>query len=102
LKKIEAAGIQVIGISYDSVEILSDFSKKQKITYPLLSDADSKTITAYGLLYKEAAGKIKGVPYPGTMLIDQKGVIRAKLFLDGFISRHDTDALLKAANEMKR
>ena len=56
LKDIEAAGVQLVGISYDSVDILAKFSKTSKITYPLLSDAGSKTIGDYNLLNKEAKG----------------------------------------------
>jgi peroxiredoxin len=67
----------------------------------LLSDAGSKTIAAYGLLNKEAKGRAEGIPYPGTLVIDQKGVIRAKLFLDGYRERHTTEALIKAAKGIK-
>ena len=67
------------------------------ITFPLLSDPDSKTIRAYGLLNKEAKGRAEGIPYPGTMLISADGVIRAKLFVDGYKDRHSTDELIKAA-----
>ena len=101
LKEIEATGIQVVGVSYDSVEVLADFADKHKITFPLLSDSGSKTITAYGLLNKEAKGKAEGIPYPGTMIIDRDGVIRAKLFLDGFKERPSSEALIKAAKEIK-
>jgi len=101
LKKFEAAGVQVVGISYDSVDVLAKFADRRKITFPLLSDPGSKTIRAYDLLNKEAKGKAEGVPYPGTFLIDKDGVIRAKLFLDGYRERHTTDALLKAAAMMK-
>ena len=101
LKEIEAAGIQVVGVSYDSVEVLARFAQQRKITFPLLSDPGSKTITAYGLLNQEAKGRSAGIPYPGTMVIDKDGVIRAKLFLDGYRERHTTEALLKAAKGVK-
>jgi peroxiredoxin len=67
----------------------------------LLSDPGSKTIKAYGLLNKEAKGKAEGIPYPGTMLIDREGVIRAKLFLDGYRERHSKQQLIKAVREIK-
>ena len=63
----------------------------------MLSDAGSKTIIAYGLLNKDAKGKTEGIPYPGTMLIDREGVIRAKLFLDGYRDRSTANDLIKAA-----
>ncbi len=101
LKKIEAAGVQVVGISYDPVDVLAKFADRRKITFPLLSDPGSKTIRAYGLLNTEAKGKAQGVPYPGTMVIDKDGIIRAKLFLEGYRQRHSTDALLKAVEKIK-
>ena len=61
----------------------------------------SKTIAAYGLTNKEAKGRAEGVPYPGTILIDKDGVIRAKLFLDGYRERHPTGELIKAAEALK-
>ena len=73
LKDIEAAGLTIVGISYDSVDVLAKFTEKRKITYPLLSDSGSKTITAYGLLNREAKGKVQGIPYPATIVLDGKG-----------------------------
>lgn len=43
-------GIGLAVISYDSPEVLADFSKRQGITYPLLSDVGSATIRRYGIL----------------------------------------------------
>ena len=108
LKKIEDSGIKVVGISYDSVEVLKGFADKQKITFPLLSDPDSKTIFAYALKNKETVGKkfgkvdLDGVPYPGTLLVDKERVIRAKLFMDGYKDRHSVDELIKAAKDLNK
>jgi len=108
LKTIEAAGVRVVGISYDSVEVLQKFTDKQKITFPLLSDPDSKTIVAYALRNKEMAGKkmgavdLDGIPYPGTLIVDKEGVIRAKLFVDGYRERHSTEELVKAAEGLRK
>jgi WD40 repeat protein len=63
----------------------------------LLSDPGSKTIIAYGLLNKDAKGRTAGIPYPGTLVIDRDGFIRAKLFLDGYQERHTAQDLIKAA-----
>jgi len=65
LKKFEDAGAQVIAISYDKVEVLSKFAEEKKITFPLLSDPDSKVIKAFGILNVDAKGKAEGVPNPG-------------------------------------
>ncbi len=37
-------------ISYDPPAVLRDFAQRSGITYPLLSDEDSVTITEYGIL----------------------------------------------------
>ncbi len=104
IKTIEESGIKIVGISYDSVEVLKAFADKEKITFPLLSDPESKTIAAYSLKNKEAEGKGKsdGVPYPGTIIVDSEGVIQSKLFVEGFLLRHSTEELVKAAEKLKK
>ena len=101
LKTIEAAGVQVVGLSYDDPSVLKRFSDKAKIEFPLLSDPESQTIDAYHVRNEAAKGKAEGVPDPGTFLVDQKGVIRAKIFLEGYRDRHTTDALVEAAKAVK-
>lgn len=98
---IEEAGIQVVGISYDDPAILKKFSDKSKITFPLLSDPESRTIEAYHIRNEAAKGKAEGVPHPGTFIVDRDGVIRAKLFLEGFRDRHTTAALIEAGKAVK-
>jgi peroxiredoxin len=101
LKSIEAAGIQLVGISYDDPKILKAFSDRMKIAFPLLSDPGSRTIDAYHILNEAAKGRAEGVPNPGTFILDRGGTIRAKLFLDGYRERHTTEALLEAAKLIK-
>ena len=101
LKPVEGAGVQVVGISYDSPEALKRFSDKAKITFPLMSDPGSKTIDAYHIRNEAARGKAEGVPNPGTFILDREGVIRAKRFLEGYRQRHTTEALIEAAKSIK-
>jgi peroxiredoxin Q/BCP len=101
LKSIEDAGVQVVGISYDSPADLKRFSDRAKITFPLLSDPDNKTIDAYHIRNESAKGKAEGVPNPGTFVQDREGVIRAKLFLEGYRERHTAEALVEAVKAVK-
>ena len=96
LKEIDASGGQVVAISYDSLTVLKRFAAKSAITYPLLSDAGSKTIDAYGIRNKEAPERWSGIPYPGTFIVDTNGIIRSKLFLEGYQDRHASEALAGA------
>ena len=102
-EKIKEAGITLIAVSYDSLDVLKAFGKKQKIGYPLLSDEGSKTIDAYGIRNKDmdGRGKVAGIPHPGTYILDKTGTVRAKLFLERYQVRHTTEELLKAADKAK-
>ena len=100
-KEIETAGLQIVAVSYDDPKALADFAGAKGIQFPLLSDAKSKTIEAYGILNKEAEGRAEGIPYPGTFVIDKGGVVRAKLFKEGFKHRHSAAELIEAAKAVK-
>jgi peroxiredoxin len=101
LKSIEDAGVQVVGISYDDTKVLKTFSDRNKIGFPMLSDPGSKAIEAYHIRNEAAKGRAEGVPNPGTFIVDREGVIRAKLFLEGYRDRHSTEELVKAAKAVK-
>ncbi len=95
LEAIQATNTQLVGVSYDSGAKLKKFTDARKITFPLLSDEGSKTIHAYGIHYKD------GLPHPCTYLIDQQGIVRAKLAEEGYVKRHATKELIEAAQNAK-
>jgi len=101
IKEIEATGSCLVAISFDSTEVLKRFAERRGITYPLLSDAGSKVIDAYDIRNKEASGRVEGIPYPGVFIVDQKGIIRAKLFHEGYQERHSGEDLIKALKEVR-
>ena len=78
--EFEAKDIHVASITYDSVEILKDFSERKGITYPMLSDTNSKIIRAFGILNPEGRGFAAGIPYPGIYYISADGVIQKRYF----------------------
>jgi peroxiredoxin len=79
-ERFEKQGIKLVGISYDSVEILKYFSDRRKIDFPLLSDPDSKIIRMYQVLNSEAIGPNAGMARPGYFYVDTDGMIREKFF----------------------
>ena len=91
---LEKAGVQVVGVSYDSTEVLSQFAKRRKVTFPLLADVGSKVISAYGL--RNAARK-DGIPHPGTVIIGTDGKVIAKLFHEGYRKRHLSKEIIAAS-----
>jgi Peroxiredoxin len=101
LKEIEAAGGQVVAISYDPVEKLRNFADRSKITFPMLSDADSKTIDAYDVRSPNAPPKFSGISRHATFILDQSGVIRAKMFRLSYKERSAVDALINGLKEAR-
>jgi len=95
LKAIEASGGHIVGISFDSTAAIKKFADRQKITFPLLSDADSKTIGAYGMRNQDTAD---GSAVHGIFVIDQKATIRAKLFP---VSHEDSEVVAELTNALK-
>ncbi len=94
----ERAGVALFAISYDPVAVLRDFAEQRDITYPLLSDEGSHTIRALGLLNQHLAeqsqvygvtprAEHQGVPYPGSVLLDEQGIVIAKQFEQGYRHR---------------
>ncbi len=98
LPAIQATGIQLVAISYDSPATNATAAAKLGLTFPLLSDVGSKVIDAYGIRNHEATGHADGIPHPVLFLLDQKGVIRVKLMRDGFRERPEASEIIAGAN----
>lgn len=97
----EAAGIGLVAITYDPPEVHQDFSEKHGITIPLLSDIDAMTFKTLGILNPEyePGDPQYGIPYPGMIVIDPRGKVVGKLFLEAYSSRVDSAAALAFARE---
>jgi hypothetical protein len=89
LERIRQQGLGLAAISYDSTAILKDFAERRKITFPLLSDADSKIIRAFGILNEgvKPGTTQYGIPVPGTYIVDPRGNVTAKYFEEDFRER---------------
>jgi peroxiredoxin len=101
LKDIEATGLRLIAVSYDAPAKGTAAAKKLGLTYPLLSDPESKVITAYGILNHEAMGKGAGIAHPVAFILDRQGVVRAKLMRDNYRDRPESTELIAAARSLK-
>jgi len=103
--ELERAGVMLFGLSYDAVETLAGFADKRGITFPLLSDVGSHTISRLGLLNRYVAeqhafygvavrDEHHGIPYPGIFVLDEHGVVVAKHFEQSYRVR-PTAALVR-------
>jgi len=95
-------GWPIVGVSYDPAKTLQAFSAKEKLVYPLMSDVGSKAIDAFGIRNKEmiGSGKFDGIPYPIILFIGGDGVIKAKLYEDGFKKRPPAKLVLETASAL--
>lgn len=76
LAELNEAGLDVIGISPDKPEKLAKFRDRDGVNFPLLSDPDKTTLTAYGAFgEKKLYGKIVEGVIRSTFVVDEKGNI---------------------------
>lgn len=96
LERIRQAGMGLAAISYDPVPVLADFSARQGITFPLLSDSGSETIKRYGILNTtiDPANALYGYPFPGTFMVDRTGVVTSRVFESIYQERSTISSIL--------
>lgn len=87
--ELRKRGLGLAVITYDSPALHAEFSKRRGITFPLLSDAGSATIRAFGILNTTVNEQSQnyGIPFPGTFMLDPKGVVTARFFEDAYQER---------------
>ena len=76
-RQIEAMGVEVIGISKDSVASHVKFAEKYNLPFVLLSDPELSAIQAYGVWQeKKLYGKVSMGVVRTTFIIDEQGMIQ--------------------------
>ena len=95
----EEAGLGVVVITYDSPELQQVFIDAGSITYPFLSDIDTATITALGILNEdyEPGEPAYGIPHPGIFVLNPEGRIVGKIFVEDYAKRVDAEDTLSYA-----
>jgi hypothetical protein len=90
-------------VSYDPAPALASFADRYDITYDLLSDAGSAVIRRFGILNTiidpgdQRAWPYYGVPYPGTYVVDESGVVTEKFFNRHYATRTSATTILDKA-----
>jgi peroxiredoxin Q/BCP len=76
LSALKAHGFEVLGLSPDQPAKLAKFKERDGLTFPLLSDPDKSTLTAYGAFgEKKNYGKVVQGVIRSTFVIDADGKI---------------------------
>jgi peroxiredoxin len=120
LKELQDQGVGVAVISYDAPQVIEAFASRQGITFPLLSDQGSATITRYGLLNPlpelalgpdgndpalraevqkyvsvgNPSARMIGIAFPGTFMLDRQGRVTSRFFEDVYSERNTVSSLM--------
>jgi len=86
---------EVLGISVDSPFTLAKFKEEQFYQFPLLSDFNKETSTAYQSIYEEFVYNLKGVSKRAAFVIDEEGKIIYAEVLESAGDLPDFDAIKK-------
>ncbi len=113
--ELQAEGLGVAAISYDTEEVLAAFAERHGIKdVPLLSDDDSAAIRAFGIynhVAEEGLGPnaddptvkadvkryvavfgampiVVGTPFPGTFVVDREGRVTSRFFEEFYRERN--------------
>ena len=88
-KQFTQLGYGLAAISYDNTSILKKFAEQEELNYPLLSDQKVQTMSAYNIVNNDyvLGDDNYGIPYPGVVVIDNKGNVIHKHFFKGYKKR---------------
>lgn len=76
LDELSHQGVQVLGVSRDTVKSHEKFARKESLNFPILADPDEVVVNQYGVLKeKNMYGKQVMSVSRESFLIDEKGVI---------------------------
>jgi peroxiredoxin len=113
-QQIKDLGFQIIGISPDKPEKLTESIDKHKMGYTLLSDSTMEAAKAFGIAFKlddatlakyaeygidldDATGQTHHLlPVPSIFIVDTKGLIKFQYVNPDYKARLDSDVLLAA------
>jgi peroxiredoxin len=98
----DAAGVGLVAITYDAPKLQRIFIDKHGISIPVLSDIDALSFKTLGILntdYQPGDSQY-GIPHPGMIVVDPRGVVVGKLFLEAYSVRVDARSALAYALEV--
>jgi hypothetical protein len=97
LDQYTEVGLGVVGISYDSVDILKSFADRMGgFRYSMLADPNSEIIEEYGIRNPnpEPGSRTDGMAFPGTYIVNADGIVQEKFFEDSHRIRTTAETIL--------
>lgn len=89
VNKFSELGYNLVGISYDSINVLKEFTEQENIEFALVADQNNQTIKDFKVLNTdyEPGQRHYGIPYPGVMVVNTKGILTYNYFYEGYKQR---------------
>ena len=93
--ELRELGVEVVGVSTDSLATQCDFAKANAVSFPMMGDADKSIARNFAVLWP-----LVGVAKRVTFVIDEAGIVRHVFRHEFQISKH-LDDVLRAVRKMK-
>ncbi len=99
VSQIDQAGLQLVGISPDSVDKLVEMREAGKLTFPLLSDQTFEAAKAFGVAFKKSE---RALPVPSIFVLAPNGTIQYLYVNPNYRERLDEKVLLAMVQDVSR
>ena len=89
-------------MTYDPPSTNEKFRIESELSYPLLSDSETKTVSALGIKNEdyEPGHPAYGIPHPGMVFVTPDKIIRLKRAESSYRNRPPLDEVLSAVTEI--
>ncbi len=95
VEKFAEVNTVILGISTDTLDLQEQFTKKEKLNFPLLADSEKQVTRAYGAL------NARGSANRYTFVIDDKGILR-KVYTKVSPASHPDEVLEFVKEHLKK
>jgi peroxiredoxin len=99
--EFRSRGIAIAAISVDSNEESRRLTASQHYTIPLLSDSQTQTIRAYGVLHPHGGADGRDIARPAEFLVDADGRIRWANLTETLLARLRPETVLGVVDRMR-
>jgi peroxiredoxin len=98
---LQAAGVQLVGVSVDSSYSLKAFTQTYNLQFPLLSDFNKRVVKLYGVLQDPWVSLgYRGVAKRAVMVVDKRGLLRYRWVTDSPSDEPPYAEIVRAAQKL--
>jgi peroxiredoxin len=99
MPQFEAVHAQVVGVSADVYQTLSEFAKKNNIHHPLLADLRRQMLPKYDAVVTDPNHPLFRYPKRAYFILDKTGTVKFTKVMDNPTTILSADEVLKAIKD---